>query len=130
MKLLLQGAKMNTRARTWSILIISNLMGAAFAADRPLPVHAGTVRSDPVTMTIRYDIRDLQTHEGASQVYRRILLAARRNCTLQGSLHIELRGVDKRCMTDLVEKAVAKAGAVQLANVHRALEHVDILARL
>jgi UrcA family protein len=130
MKLLLQGAKMNATAKVCSVLIMCNLTGAAFAADRAVPADAGTVHRDPVTMTFRYDARDLQTREGASRVYHRILLAARRNCTLHGSLHIELRSVDKRCMTELVEKAVATAGAEQLASVHRALEHVDILARL
>jgi UrcA family protein len=120
---------MNTPARICSILIICSLAGTAYAADLAAPAQAGKEGSEPVAMKFHYDVHELTTPEGASRVYRMILVAARRHCTFQGSLLTELRSVDKRCMTDLVEKAVTQAGSVQLAELHRGMERVDITAR-
>jgi UrcA family protein len=125
---MLKERKMNTPVRLCSILATCIFMGGAFAADRVAPAVRNAVPVSPVTLKFRFDPRDLETREGAVRVHRRLLIAARRQCTYSDLL-IELRGVDKQCVSDLVDKAVRQTGSVHLAEVHRGEEHADLAAR-
>jgi UrcA family protein len=125
---MLKERKMNTHVRLCSILATCIFMGGAFAAERVAPADRNADRVDPVTLKFRFDPRDLETQEGAERVHRRLVIAARRQCSYSDLL-IELRGVDKQCVSDLVDKAVRQTGSVQLAEVHRGMERADLAAR-
>lgn len=119
---------MNTRVRLCSILVTCTFMGAAFGAEPVASADRSAGHVDPVTLNFRFDPRDLETREGALRVHHRLMIAARRQCRYS-SLLIELRGVDKRCVSDLVDKAVRKTGSVQLAEVHHGAERAELAAR-
>lgn len=120
---------MNSRSRILSIVVTCALAGAAYAAG---PTHSSSSDSsanrEPVTLTIRYQPRDLATRDGAERVYRRLLLEARRKCSINGTSVVEMRRVDARCVNELVDNAVARMGSVQLASMHRGLEQESIAA--
>jgi len=119
---------MNTPARLCSMFALCALMAPAFAAE-PAPVERGDMlRREKVTLKFRYDVRELETAEGAQRVYRRLTRSARRQCTLGGSLLTELR-VDERCIAELVEDGVTRTASVLLAEVHRGALQAEIAAR-
>lgn len=116
---------MNTTSRVCSALAACILMGSGVAA----AADNGFDRRDPVRLDFRYDASDLATQEGAVKVYRRLQLAVHRQCTAYGARLIELRRTDRRCVSELTEKAIARIGSVQLAGVHRSIADLEIAAR-
>lgn len=116
---------MNTTSRTFSALAACILMGSgvAAAADNRFD------HRDPVKLEFRYDASDLATPHGAEKVYRKLVIAVRRECTPVGTRLNDLRRTDMRCVRELTDKVVARIGSVQLASVHRSFAELGIAAR-
>lgn len=118
---------MNTLSRLCSILAVCACMDAALAVE-PAPLEGHSGDRETLTFPFRYDARELQTREGAGRVYRKLVRAARQQCTTGGTLLTELRRVDKQCVAELVEDGVERAGSVLLTEVHRGAGHTVVTA--
>ena len=116
---------MKMNSRVCSALAACMLIGSAGAA----AADNRNDHRDPVEFGFRYDASDLATPQGAERVYRRLVIAVRRECTPGGTRLSELRRTDARCVSELTDKVIARIGSVQLAGVHQSIAELGIAAR-
>ncbi len=91
---------------------------ATTALAAPAPAHAGTAALVTQTVKIDYSDLDLESPKAVDRLYARLRSAAKRVCGESDVRHLQGNRLQRDCMRQAMDRAVAQVGHAALTAKH------------